>query len=60
MINGMNALCATLGRDEIAERPDLAVSFEDLNSLVGLDEAQALEQQFLTEDTLNRKYGPAR
>ena len=60
MINGMNALCASLGRDEIVERPDLAVSFEDLNALVGFDEAQALEQQFLTEDTLNRKYGPAR
>jgi len=38
------------------ERPDLAVSFEELNTLVGFDEAQDIERRFLTEEQRERKY----
>jgi hypothetical protein len=41
---------------EVVERPDLAVSFEELNELVGFDEVQAIERRYLTKDQLTRKY----
>jgi 2-methylisocitrate lyase-like PEP mutase family enzyme len=57
MVNGLDALEADL-RDGVAtDRPALAVSFEVLNELVGLPEAQALEQKFLTRERLQAKYG---
>jgi len=31
--------------------------FEELNTLVGFDEAQAIERRFLTQDQMARKYG---
>jgi hypothetical protein len=44
---------------EVVERPDLAVSFEELNSLVGFDEVQSIERRFLTQKQLLQKYGDA-
>ena len=44
---------------EVIERPDLAVSFEELNSLVGFDEVQSIERKFLTQKQLVQKYGAA-
>jgi len=38
------------------DRPDLSVSFEELNSLIGLDEIQEIEGRYLTQDDLARKY----
>jgi hypothetical protein len=38
------------------DRPDLSVSFEELNSLLGLDEIQEIEARYLTQDDLARKY----
>jgi hypothetical protein len=32
------------------------VSFEELNSLVGFDEVQAIERRFLTAEQLANKY----
>ena len=57
MINGMQALQKSLGKDEIVDRPDLAISFEEINDLCGYAESQELEQRFLTKDTLQKKYG---
>jgi 2-methylisocitrate lyase-like PEP mutase family enzyme len=56
MINGMQALQASLGKDEIVNRPDLAVSFEELNALCGYAESQELEQRYLTKAELDKKY----
>jgi 2-methylisocitrate lyase-like PEP mutase family enzyme len=56
MINGMQALQASLGKDEIVNRPDLAVSFEELNELCGYAESQELEQRYLTKAALDKKY----
>jgi 2-methylisocitrate lyase-like PEP mutase family enzyme len=44
---------------EAADRPDLLVSMEELTRLVGYDRIAALEQNLLTEEQLERKYGDA-
>ena len=56
MKNGLSALRQSMDSGEVVERPDLAVSFEDLNALVGFEEVQALEQRFLTREQRARKY----
>lgn len=47
MKNGLAALAEQLRTGEVLERPDYAVSFEELNELVGLPQARALEQRFV-------------
>ena len=56
MKNGLAALQESLDSGRAVERPDLAVSFEELNSLMGFDEVQAIERRFLTPEQLARKY----
>ena len=56
MKNGLAALEESLGTGKPVDRPDLAVSFEELNSLMGFDEVQAIERKFLTREQLARKY----
>lgn len=57
MMNGIDALLAGLSLPTVPDRVDLAVSFEELNDLVGFKEIQALEQRFLTPGQLRAKYG---
>jgi len=57
MKNGLAALQESLKTGKVVERPDLAVSFEELNTLVGFDEVQSIEKRFLTREQLARKYG---
>lgn len=59
MRNGLDALQASLGKDVVVNRPDLAVSFEELHDLVGFPEVQRLEQRYLTKEALQKKYGGA-
>ncbi len=59
MKNGLAVLQQTMQTGEVVERPDLAVSFEELNSLVGFDEVQSIERKFLTQKQLVQKYGAA-
>jgi len=56
MKNGMAVLQQIMATGEVIERPDLAVSFEELNSLVGFDEVLEIEKRFLTKEQLARKY----
>jgi hypothetical protein len=35
-----------VGNNQVVERPDLQVSFEELNDLMGMNELDALEQKF--------------
>ncbi len=56
MKNGLAALQESLNTGRAVERPDLAVSFEELNTLMGFDEVQAIERRFLTPEQLARKY----
>jgi 2-methylisocitrate lyase-like PEP mutase family enzyme len=46
MKNGLAAISEQLRTGKVVERADYAVSFEELNSLVGLAEARELEQRF--------------
>jgi len=57
MKNGLAVLQESMKTGKVIERPDLLVSFEELNTLVGFDEAQAIERRFLTQDQMARKYG---
>jgi 2-methylisocitrate lyase-like PEP mutase family enzyme len=57
MINGLEALQKSLATGEIVERPELAVSFEKLNDVLGFKQFEALEQRFLTKEQLQAKYG---
>ncbi|HVE49323.1 MAG TPA: isocitrate lyase/PEP mutase family protein [Casimicrobiaceae bacterium] len=57
MKNGLAVLKDSMSTGSVIERPDLAVSFEELNSLVGFDEVQAIERRFLTPDQVRQKYG---
>ena len=48
MKNGLAALAEQLRTGAIVERPDYAVSFEELNELLGFSEARNLEKRFVT------------
>jgi 2-methylisocitrate lyase-like PEP mutase family enzyme len=56
MKNAMTALGESLRTGEAVDRPDLLVSFEELNELVAMPELEALEQRYLTKEQLRRKY----
>jgi len=56
MKNALAALDESLRTGEAVDRPDLLVSFEELNELVAMPELERLEQRYLTKDQLRRKY----
>lgn len=45
---------------EIADRPDLLASMEEVTSLAGYDAVDKLEQEFTLEEDLGRRYGEER
>jgi 2-methylisocitrate lyase-like PEP mutase family enzyme len=59
-IQGMKNAIATLKESvesgEVIERPDLVVSFEELNDLVGIAELERIEQRYLTPEQYQHKY----
>jgi len=57
MQRAMEALGASLASGEAVDRPDLCFSFEDLNNLMGFGAIRELENAYLTESELDRKYG---
>jgi 2-methylisocitrate lyase-like PEP mutase family enzyme len=57
MQNGLALLRQSLDTGQVVDRPDALASFEELNDVVGMGAVQALEQQFLTPDQLEAKYG---
>ena len=42
---------------EVADRPDLLASMEDIAALAGYDKIDALEREFTLDDELERRYG---
>ncbi len=60
-IMGMKRALAALGESlesgEVVEKPELQVSFEELNDLMGLPEVQSVEERYLPADQLAAKYG---
>ncbi len=57
MRNAMAALLESAESGQAADRPDLAISFEELNSLMRLGDIQEIEGRYLTPDEQARKYG---
>jgi 2-methylisocitrate lyase-like PEP mutase family enzyme len=49
MKNGLQTLSEQLHTGTVVERPDYAVSFDELNEVVGFPEARSLEQRFVTK-----------
>jgi hypothetical protein len=49
MKHGITALRDAMRTPTVNERPDLAVSFEELNALVGFAELQERERRYATE-----------
>ncbi len=45
--NALAAFQESLKEDVVTQRPDLMVSFEELNDLMGLSEIRELEQRFV-------------
>jgi 2-methylisocitrate lyase-like PEP mutase family enzyme len=56
MKNALAVLDESLKTGEAIDRPDLLVSFEELNELVGMSELDALERRYLTEQQMAAKY----
>jgi len=56
MKNALAALDGSLKSGKPVDRPDLLVSFEELNDLLGMPELQRLEQRYLTADQRRAKY----
>jgi 2-methylisocitrate lyase-like PEP mutase family enzyme len=56
MKNALAALGESLRTGAVVDRPDLLVSFEELNELVAMPELEALEQRYLTKEQLRKKY----
>jgi 2-methylisocitrate lyase-like PEP mutase family enzyme len=46
MMNALDAFAETIDADEPVQRPDLLVSFDELNRLMGLDQLHELENRF--------------
>ncbi|HEY4297999.1 MAG TPA: carboxyvinyl-carboxyphosphonate phosphorylmutase, partial [Paraburkholderia sp.] len=56
MKNAIAVLKESLAAGEVIERPELVVSFEELNELVGIAELERLEQRYLTPEQYQQKY----
>jgi 2-methylisocitrate lyase-like PEP mutase family enzyme len=59
MKNALSVLMQSAQEGRVIERPDLAVSFQEINDLMGLGTIKEMEQRFLTQAQLQAKYGPA-
>jgi 2-methylisocitrate lyase-like PEP mutase family enzyme len=59
MQNAIAALNEANRQGVTVDRPELALTFQELMELMGLPAMRALEQRFLTESQLAAKYGPA-
>ncbi len=46
MINAMDAFMDMVAGDQPVDRPDLLVSFDEINDLVGFDELAAMEKDY--------------
>jgi 2-methylisocitrate lyase-like PEP mutase family enzyme len=60
MINGMALFKQSLETGQCVDRPDAAASFETLHDIIGIREADQLEEKFLTEAQYRAKYGTER
>ena len=57
MKKALGVLQESIQKNEVYDRPDLCIDFEELSNLMGLPRIRELEDRFLTEDVLADKYG---
>ena len=57
MRNALGVLKQSIEEGRVIERPDLAVSFAEINDLMGLGTIKEMERRFLTATQLEAKYG---
>ena len=57
MRNALAVLLQSAAEGRVIERPDLAVSFQEINDLMGLGTIREMERRFLTTGQLQAKYG---
>ena len=53
----IGALQESIATGKVVDRPDLLLSFDELNKLMGMSQIEDIERQYLTEDQLRSKYG---
>ena len=54
---GMQLLGQSISSGKVVDRPDVALNFEELNEIMGMEHIQSLESRFLTKDQKIAKYG---
>lgn len=59
MKNALSVLLRSAAEGRVIERPDLAVSFREINELMGFGTIRDMEQRFLTAAQKQAKYGAA-
>lgn len=59
MHNALGALRESLDSGAVIDRPDLLVSFDEINDLMGLPKLRELEARYLSAGERERKYGKA-
>lgn len=59
MQNALSVLGESLREGKIIDRPDLLVSFDEINTLMGLSQLRELENRHLSAEDRERKYGKA-
>jgi 2-methylisocitrate lyase-like PEP mutase family enzyme len=57
MKRGLEILGLSLTSGKPEDRPDAALSFEELNDIMGMAEVKSLEEKFLTQAQKTAKYG---
>jgi len=57
MKQGLEILGESIASGRAADRPDAALSFEELNEIMGMAQIEALEQRYLTPSQKIAKYG---
>jgi 2-methylisocitrate lyase-like PEP mutase family enzyme len=57
MTNALAALGESLEEGRVVDRPDLLVSFDEINTLMGLPQLRELEGRYLSAADRERKYG---
>ena len=57
MKNALAALAEQMQTGNIVDRTDLAVSFQEINELMGIGQLKDIEKRFLTGEQLKTKYG---
>jgi 2-methylisocitrate lyase-like PEP mutase family enzyme len=57
MINAIAVLNETIASGEVVDRPDLLVNFDEILELMEYPKVQQLENRYLAEEQLRKKYG---